>query len=89
MLIAAVHRSCDKMGTVFLEDVVGRWFKFSNQNVWARQFNVEGDGTHISNQRRANCGFWATKLKATAHSLETREGGVHRSLGRFELHGWR
>lgn len=36
-------------GDVYIEDVVGHSFLFRRQNVWARQFNVEGDGTHIEN----------------------------------------
>ena len=36
-------------GTVFIDDVVGRSFRFKGQTVWARQFNVEGDGLHVAN----------------------------------------
>ena len=36
-------------GDVFIEDVVGRYFHFKNQHLWARQFNPEGDGVHIEN----------------------------------------
>ncbi len=36
-------------GEVFIEDVVGHNFRFKNEKLWARQFNVEGGGVHISN----------------------------------------
>ncbi len=37
-------------GQVFIEDVVGHNFRFQSESVWARQFNVEGGGIHVSNQ---------------------------------------
>ena len=36
-------------GAVFLEDVVGRFFRFHGEKVWARQFNPEGTGLHVLN----------------------------------------
>ena len=36
-------------GEVFLEDVVGDNFRFRNQRVWARQLNIENEGTHLTN----------------------------------------
>lgn len=36
-------------GDLYIEDVVGHSFLFRNQKVWARQFNVEGDGVHVEN----------------------------------------
>lgn len=34
---------------VFLEDVVGDNFRFRKQQVWARQLNIENEGTHLTN----------------------------------------
>lgn len=34
---------------VFLEDVVGDDFRFRKQQVWARQLNIENQGTHLTN----------------------------------------
>lgn len=34
---------------VFLEDVVGDDFRFRKQRVWARQLNIENEGTHLTN----------------------------------------
>ncbi len=72
--------NADKKGTVFLEDVVGRWFQFNNQNVWARQFNVEGDGTHISNSGGQ---MWILGYKTEGYGtlLETRNRGISEVLG--------
>lgn len=36
-------------GEVFLEDVVGGNFRFRKQHVWARQLNIENEGTHLTN----------------------------------------
>jgi hypothetical protein len=34
---------------LFLEDVVGDSFRFRKQQVWARQLNIENEGTHLTN----------------------------------------
>lgn len=36
-------------GEVFLEDVVGDNFRFRKQQIWARQLNIENQGTHLTN----------------------------------------
>ena len=36
-------------GEIFLEDVVGDNFRFKKQKVWARQLNIENEGTHLTN----------------------------------------
>jgi hypothetical protein len=36
-------------GEVFLEDVVGDNFRFRKHRVWARQLNIENEGTHLTN----------------------------------------
>jgi len=69
-------------GDVFIEDVVGRWFQFQRQNLWARQFNPEGDGTHVLNDGgRA----WILGLKTEGGGtlVETRAGGSTELLGSF------
>ena len=69
-------------GPVFLEDVVGRWFRFKGQSVWARQFNPEGDGTHILNDGGT---MWILGLKTEGGGtlVETRNGGKTEVLGGF------
>jgi hypothetical protein len=67
-------------GTVFIEDVVGRWFRFQEQTVWARQFNVEGDGTHVINDGGT---LWILGLKTEGDGtlVETKNGGRTELLG--------
>jgi len=67
-------------GDVYVEDVVGRYFHFRGQNLWARQFNVEGDGTHISNDGGA---AWILGLKTEGGGtlVETKNGGRTEVLG--------
>ena len=69
-------------GTVFIEDVVGRYFRFHGQTVWARQFNVEGDGLHVLNDGGT---LWILGLKTEGGGtlLETRAGGRTELLGSF------
>jgi len=69
-------------GPVFIEDVVGRWFRFNRQDVWARQFNPEGDGTHILNDGGT---VWILGLKTEGGGtlIETRNGGRTEVLGGF------
>ena len=67
-------------GTVFIEDVVGRDFRFSGQTVWARQFNVEGDGTHVTNDGGT---LWILGYKTEGGGtlIETVGGGRTELLG--------
>ena len=69
-------------GAVFIEDVVGRYFRFHGQTVWARQFNVEGDGLHVLNDGGT---LWTLGLKTEGGGtlLETRAGGRTELLGSF------
>ncbi|MBD1847823.1 glycoside hydrolase family 55 protein [Cyanobacteria bacterium FACHB-63] len=70
-------------GDVFIENVVSnpsQSWTFNRQNVWARQFNVENTGTHITNN---GGNLWILGLK-------TERGGTlidTRSSGRTELLG--
>jgi len=69
-------------GTVFLEDVVGRYFRFQDETVWARQFNPEGNGLHVLNDGGT---LWILGLKTEGGGtlLETRSGGRSELLGSF------
>lgn len=65
-------------GDLFLEDVCSNPFtswRFGKQNVWARQFNVENEGTHIVNDGGK---LWVLGLKTERGGtlIETRGGGV-------------
>ena len=69
-------------GHVFIEDVVGRYFHFKGQTVWGRQFNPEGDGTHISNDGGT---LWILGLKTEGGGtlVATSHGGRSEILGGF------
>ena len=69
-------------GDVYLEDVVGHGFHFRKQSVWARQFNIEGDGTHLSNDGGT---MWVLGYKTEGGGtlLETKNGGKTELLGGF------
>jgi hypothetical protein len=67
-------------GEVFLEDVVGDNFRFRQQRVWARQLNIENQGTHLTNDASD---IWVLGYK-------TERGGtlaLTRNAGRTEILG--
>ncbi len=67
-------------GEVFIEDVVGHNFRFKSEKLWARQFNVEGGGVHISNDGGTQWILgYKTEGGGTLH--QTTNGGVTELLG--------
>jgi len=72
-------------GDVFLEDVVSNpssnW-TFNQQNIWARQFNVENQGTHITNNGGK---LWILGLKTERGGtlIDTKASGKTEVLGGF------
>ena len=69
-------------GDVFLEDVCTHDLIFRKQNVWARQLNVENEGTHLVNDGGA---LWILGYKTERGGtlLETRGGGHTELFGNF------
>jgi len=69
-------------GALFIEDVVGADWRFRNQPVWARQFNVENKGTHVLNDGAT---LWILNLKTEQGGtlIETRGGGKTELIGGF------
>jgi Pectate lyase superfamily protein len=70
-------------GDVFIENVVSnpsQSWTFNRQNVWARQFNVENMGTHITNNGGK---LWILGLKTERGGtlIETKGGGQTEVLG--------
>jgi PA14 domain/Pectate lyase superfamily protein len=70
-------------GDVFIENVVSnpsQSWTFNGQNVWARQFNVENVGTHITNN---GGNLWVLGLKTERGGtlIDTRNGGKTEVLG--------
>ena len=46
----ATYTAIEAAGDLYLEDVSGPTWRFRNQNVWARQWDVTGEGTKIVNE---------------------------------------
>jgi len=69
-------------GDLFIEDVVGGDWVFKKQRVWARQFNVENEGTHV---RNIGGSLWILGLKTERGGtlIETTQGGKTELLGGF------
>jgi Pectate lyase superfamily protein len=70
-------------GDVFIENVVSnpsQSWTFNRQNVWARQFNVENAGTHITNNGGK---LWILGLKTERGGtlIDTKGGGKTEVLG--------
>jgi hypothetical protein len=67
---------------IFLEDVVTHNLKLSKQRLWARQLNVENEGTHITNDE-SDLWILGYKTERGGTLLETRGGGRSEVLGGF------
>ena len=69
-------------GALFIDDVVGGDWHFRGQPVWARQFNVENTGTHITNDGAT---LWILNLKTEQGGtlIETKGGGKTECIGGF------
>lgn len=69
-------------GKLFLEDVAGDELKIRNQTVFARQLNIENEGTHLLND---NCTLWILGYKTERGGtlIDTRGGGRTELLGGF------
>ena len=69
-------------GDLYIEDVVGGPFTFNHQNVWARQFNVENHGTHVTNNG-GNLWILGIKTESGGTLIDTENGGKTEVLGLF------
>ena len=69
-------------GELFFEDFVTHDLKLKNQKVWARQLNVENEGTHIVNDHSE---LWVLGYKTERGGtlLDTRRNGRSEILGGF------
>lgn len=69
-------------GDFYLEDVVATFarFKNANQRIWARQFNLEGKGTKITN---SGARLWVFGLKTEKFGtvVDTSSGGFTEIIG--------
>jgi hypothetical protein len=71
-----------ELGECFFEDFVTHNLTLRNQRVWARQLNVENEGTHVVND---HSDLWVLGYKTERGGtlLETRGGGRSEILGGF------
>ncbi len=69
-------------GELFFEDFVTHNLRISKQRVWARQLNVENEGTHIRNDG-GHLWILGYKTERGGTLLETRRGGISEVLGGF------
>ena len=69
-------------GEVFLEDVVGDDFRFRKQRVWARQLNIENEGTHLTNDG-GDVWVLGYKTERGGTLVHTLNGGRTEVLGGF------
>ncbi len=69
-------------GKLFLEDVAGDELEVRNQQVFARQLNIENKGTHLLSDR---CNLWILGYKTERGGtlIDTRGGGRTELLGGF------
>ena len=69
-------------GELFFEDVVTHGLKLRKQRLWARQLNIENEGTHLSNDAGR---LWVLGYKTERGGtlLDTRGGGLSEILGGF------
>lgn len=67
---------------LFFEDFVTHHLKLQGQSVWARQLNVENEGTHVSN-RGGHLWVLGYKTERGGTLIETHDGGRSEILGGF------
>jgi hypothetical protein len=69
-------------GELFFEDVVTHDLKLRKQRLWARQLNIENEGTHLVNDAGR---LWVLGYKTERGGtlLDTRGGGRSEILGGF------
>ena len=69
-------------GEIFLEDVVTHGLQLRRQHVWARQLNIENQGTHLVNDA-SDLWILGYKTERGGTLVETRGGGRSEVLGGF------
>ncbi len=69
-------------GEIFLEDVVTHDLKLRRQRLWARQLNIENEGTHLANDG-SDVWILGYKTERGGTLLATRGGGRSEVLGGF------
>ncbi len=88
-LVMRSVQDCDLSGTGraegsewFLEDVVTHDLRLNRQKLWARQLNIENEGTHLTNEG-GDAWILGFKTERGGTLLDTRSGGRSEVLGGF------
>lgn len=76
------QRAASEGAELFFEDVVGDDFRFRRQNLWARQLNIENQGTHLTNEA-SNVWVLGYKTERGGTLAHTLGGGRTEILGGF------
>jgi len=71
-----------KGGHVFIEDVTTDDLRLKDQKLWARQLNIENEGTHLTNNA-SDVWVLGYKTERGGTLVETKEGGRSEILGGF------
>jgi len=71
-----------KGGHLFIEDVTTDNLKLNEQKLWARQLNIENEGTHLVN-RASDVWVLGYKTERGGTLVETKERGRSEILGGF------
>jgi len=71
-----------KGGHLFIEDVTTDDLKLNEQKLWARQLNIENEGTHLTN-RASDVWVLGYKTERGGTLVETKERGRSEILGGF------
>ena len=75
------YRNEPGSGPLFLENVVGSPWSFLEQQVWARQFNVEGDHQPLVLNQGSRLWVLGLKTELPVTIVETQDGGSTEVLG--------
>ena len=69
-------------GELFLEDVITHDLKLDRQRVWARQLNIENEGTHLT-QHRSDVWILGYRTERGGTPLDSRAGSRTEIFGNF------
>jgi hypothetical protein len=75
------YRNQPGSGPLFLENVVGSPWSFQEQQVWARQFNVEGDHQPLVLNQGSRLWVLGLKTELPTTIIETVDGGSTEVVG--------
>ncbi|WP_152088404.1 Ig-like domain-containing protein [Limnospira platensis] len=87
MIINQYFNTSQGTGDLYIEDISGGPWSFTNQNVWARQINPENIHTPRIKNDGGNLWILGYKTEDEGTLVETVNGGKTEVLGAYILHG--